>query len=193
MIERTLVLVKPDGVQRGLVGEIISRIEKCGLKIIGLKMVYANKEIAGQHYADDNEWMKSVGEKALASAKNEGRETKETALEIGKRVRNALIAYITMSPTVAIAVEGHKAVNKVRQLTGDTNPQNAPPGTIRGDFSIDSYYMSDKSGRPIQNILHASGTREEGEREIKVWFGDEELHPYKRVEEDLIYRRVEEL
>jgi nucleoside-diphosphate kinase len=193
MIERTLVLVKPDGVQRGLVGEVISRIERCGLKVIGLKMAYADEKTAGEHYADDEAWMRSTGEKALANAIKEGREVKETALEIGKRVRKALITFISMSPIVAIAVEGHRAVPKIRSLIGDTNPQNAAPGTIRGDFTIDSYYLSDNSGRPIQNIVHASGTKDEGLREINVWFNKNELHPYKRIEEDLIYRRANEV
>jgi nucleoside-diphosphate kinase len=191
MKERSLVLIKPDGVKRALAGQIINRFEKCGLKIIGLKMVQATKELAGEHYADDKEWLLSVGEKALAAAEKRGEKMSETAMEIGQRVRSQLMDYITMSPVIAMCVEGHNAVAKVRKIVGATSPQDAEAGTIRGDFSIDSYVLSDNSGRPIQNLIHASGEVDEAEREIKVWFSEEELFDWKRVDEDLIYRVIE--
>jgi len=189
MKERSLVLIKPDGVQRALVGQIVDRFEKCGLKIVGLKMLRATKELAGEHYADDENWLLSVGEKALAAAKKRGDEPTETALEIGNRVRNQLIDYIVMSPVIAICIEGHNAVAKIRKIVGGTSPQDAEPGTIRGDMAIDSYVLSDNSGRPIQNLIHASGEVDEAEREIKIWFSDEELYDWKHVAEDLIYRQ----
>ncbi|MBN2567497.1 nucleoside-diphosphate kinase [Candidatus Woesearchaeota archaeon] len=188
MIEKTLVLIKPDGVQRGLVGEIISRFERATLKIIAMKMVYADKDIAGRHYADDEAWLLSVGEKAKKSQEADGHAVKETPMQIGQRVRRQLMDYITMSPTVALVVEGHAAVRLVRKIVGGTSPHHAEPGTIRGDYSPDSYQLSDSSGRPIQNLIHASGDPTEAAREIKVWFTDKELHAYKRVDEDLIYR-----
>ncbi|HUT22406.1 MAG TPA: nucleoside-diphosphate kinase [Candidatus Bipolaricaulota bacterium] len=191
MTEKSLVLIKPDGVQRALVGEIISRFERSGLKIIGLKVVRATEDLAGEHYANDEAWMLSVGEKALKAAESRGDKMTETAMEIGRRVRNQLISYLTMSPIVAICVEGHNAVAKIRKLVGATSPQDAEPGTIRGDYSVDSYVLSDKSGRPIQNLIHASGAVDEADREIKVWFKDEELHDWQRVDEALIYRTVE--
>ena len=190
MTERSLVLIKPDGVQRALVGQIIDRFEKCGLKIIGLKMVLATKELAGQHYADDKGWLLSVGEKALAAAKKRGEKMDETALEIGQRVRKQLMDYLTISPIIAMCIEGHNAVEKVRKISGFTSPQDADPGTIRGDLAIDSFKLSDSSNRPIQNLVHASGEIDEGEREIKVWFADEELFDWKRCDEDLIYRKA---
>lgn len=191
MIERSLVLIKPDGVQRSLIGEIIGRFERCGLKIIGMKMVHATEDQAGTHYADDEEWLLSVGKKASEAAKKRGDEVTETPLEIGNRVRNQLLAYITMSPSVALCIEGHNAVAKIRQIVGSTSPHDSPPGTIRGDFSIDSYKLADNSGRPVQNLIHASGTVDEAEREIKIWFKEEELHVWKRVDEPLLYRKVE--
>lgn len=188
MKEKTLVLIKPDGVQRGLVGEILRRFELTGLKIIGLKMAYATKELAGKHYADDEQWLKSVGEKALKAAVERGEKVKETPLEIGKRIRYQLLDYISMSPVVAIVIEGHNSVATVRKIVGPTSPEHAAPGTIRGDFAHETYVMADQKARPIQNLIHASGSASEAEREIKVWFTPKELHAYTRVDEALIYR-----
>lgn len=191
MKERSLVLVKPDGVKRALIGEIISRFEHCGLKIIGLKMIQATKELAGKHYADDEKWLMSVGEKALAAAAKRGEMPTETAMQIGQRVRSQLIEYLTMSPVVAMCIEGHNAVAKIRKIVGSTNPQDAEPGTIRGDYAIDSFKMADESGRPIQNLIHASGAIDEAEREVALWFTAEELFDnWTRCDEDFIYRKV---
>tara|TARA_Y100000310_G_scaffold344538_1_gene457828 strand:- start:2492 stop:3070 length:579 start_codon:yes stop_codon:yes gene_type:complete len=190
MIERSLVLLKPDAVQRGISGEIISKFEKATLKIIGLKMVYADEDIAGTHYANDEEWLKSVGTKTKASYEKRGVEVTETELEIGQRIRRQLMHFISMSPCVAICIEGHNAIKKVRNIVGPTAPSDAQPGTIRGDFSIDSYSLADQSGRPIQNLIHASDSKESAEKEINIWFTEKEIHPYKRVDEELIYRKV---
>lgn len=189
MIERTLVLIKPDGVQRALVGEIISRFEKAGLKMIGMKMVYADKDLAGKHYADDEEWLVSVGNKTLSAYEKKGVKLNRTALEQGKWVRNVLIEYIAMSPIVALVIEGHNAVAHVRKLCGPTAPADAMPGTIRGDFSMESYTMADQLERPIQNLIHSSGAVDEAEREIKIWFKPEELHAWQRIDESLLYRK----
>ena len=191
MIERTLVLLKPDAVQRGLVGEVISRFEKAGFKIIGMKMVHSDKETAGKHYADDDEWIKSVGEKTIKSYASKGVKLQEDAVSIGKKIRQQLMDFISMSPATALCIEGHGVIEKIRILCGATAPMNSWPGTIRGDFSFDSYELSDSSGRPIQNLIHASDSKENAEREIAVWFSKNEIHPYKRVDEDLLYRKGE--
>jgi nucleoside-diphosphate kinase len=188
MIEKTLVLLKPDSVQRGLVGELITRFERVGLKIVALKMFYADKSIAGKHYAEDKDWLISVGEKAIKSAEKAGQKITESALDIGKRVRMQLIDYITMSPTIAIIFEGHEAVKTVRKIVGDTNPHTSAPGTIRGDYTFDSYTLADKSDRPIQNLIHASGSPQEAQREISVWFSPEDIQAWERIDEDLFYR-----
>ncbi len=189
MIERTLVLLKPDAVQRALVGSIISRFERTGFKVIGLKLVHATEDVAGTHYADDEEWLTSVGEKAKKSMESKGKSVSDDPKAIGQRVRQQLISFITMSPSVAICLEGHDVIGKVRQIVGDTAPNKAAPGTIRGDFAFDSYGLADVSGRPIQNLIHASDSRESAEKEIKIWFKDNELHPYQRVDEALLYRK----
>lgn len=188
-IERTLVLLKPDAVQRALVGEIITRFEKPGFKVIALKLVHPSQEVAGCHYADDDAWLRSVGEKTLASYAKKGVAMKDDAMTIGRRVRQQLMDFISMSPVVAIVLEGHGVIDKVRTIVGATSPAAASPGTIRGDFSLDSYGLADESGRPIQNLIHASDSVENAGKEIAIWFKPDELHPYSRVDEPLLYRK----
>ncbi|MBI4146735.1 nucleoside-diphosphate kinase [Candidatus Woesearchaeota archaeon] len=190
MIDRTLVLLKPDAVQRALVGEIIQRFERTGFKVVGMKLCYASKETAGKHYADDESWLKSVGEKTKKSYEAKGIAVKEDAMSIGKRIRQQLMDFISMSPIVALVLEGHDVIGKVRVIVGDTAPNKAAPGTIRGDFAFDSYGLADTSGRPIQNLIHASDSQESAKREIGVWFKPDEIHPYQRVDEALLYRKT---
>jgi len=187
MVERTLIITKPDSVQRGLVGEIIKRFEQRGFKIAGMKMVHADDELLGEHYADDPEWKKSVGDKTIAAAVKRGEELKETAEEIGEKVRRWNMEGLKMNPIVAIVFEGYHVVEIGRKLVGNTEPRQAIPGTIRGDYSVDSYPVADESKRVIRNLVHASGTVEEAEREIKVWFNDEELFNYEKKEWEIIH------
>lgn len=189
MIEKTLVLLKPDAVLRGLIGTILTRFENVGLKVIGMKMVYADEKLAGEHYADDEEWKIAVGNKTIAAAKERGAAEERTPSQIGSDVRDLLMNYLTMSPVVALVLEGHGAVKMVRKLVGETNPQDSMPGTIRGDFTTDSYQLADSSNRPIQNLIHASGEVDEATREIALWFADAELHAWKRIDEELLYRK----
>ncbi len=189
MKERTLILFKPDAVQRGLIGEILSRFERCGLKVIGMKLIHATKTHAGEHYAADENWLISVGEKALKSAAEKGETISLTAKEIGQKVRQQLIDFISMSPSVAICLEGHNAIATVRKMVGPTSPEQALPGTIRGDYSHETYKMADQLNRPVQNLIHASGTVQEAEREIAIWFKKDELCTYPTVHEAIIYRK----
>lgn len=181
MIERTLAIVKPDGVQRGLVGDIIHRFERTGLKIVGMKMVWADKDLVGKHYTDDQAYLESVGQKALDAAKERGQEMKETALEIGQRVRLSNMRYLSVGPVVAFVLEGNTAVKTVRNIIGGTNPLTADIGTIRGDLTIDDFTQADIEGRSVRNLMHASGDVDEAKREIALWFTDEELHGYQTV------------
>lgn len=189
LMEKTLVIIKPDAVQRGIVGEIITRFERCGLKMIAMKMVYASKELAGEHYADDEEWLKTVGEKTLASYEKKGIKLDRTALEHGRIIRQQLMDFISMSPVVVMVIEGHNAVAHVRKIVGATAPADAAPGTIRGDYSFETYQMADNLERPLQNLIHASGAVNEAQREIAVWFKPEELHAWATVEDALFYRK----
>jgi len=188
MIEQTFVILKPDAVHRGLIGEIVSRFERCGIKIVATKMVYPDETTIGEHYAADDEWLNSVGEKQIASYKKKGIEITDEPKKLGLKVRNNLVDFLRLSPSIAFVLEAHNAVAHVRKLVGETSPEASAPGTIRGDFSFDTYELADKLGRAVQNLIHASSSVEEAKREIDLWFKSEEIHSWKRVDEELLYR-----
>jgi len=178
-IERTLVLIKPDGVQRGLVGKIIERFENVGLKIVGLKMIQADRELATKHYPPQ---MKDImGEKTLNDWKEMGIATKLDKAKIGQKAWEDLISFATESPMVAMVLEGVHAVEIVRKMCGPTSPHKAPPGTIRGDFSHISMGYASLRGFGGRNIIHASGSRNEAEAEIMLWFKPSEIYNYQTV------------
>lgn len=187
-LERTLVLIKPDGVQRGTTGEILSRFERAGLKITALKMVHASQEDVDKHYALTEEWMRGVYEKAKSKFEAEGK-TFEYADHItyGTEIKNGLVNYLKSAPVIAMVLEGEKCVSAVRKLVGATEPASANPGTIRGDLSHDTYALSNGQNRPLRNLVHASGTPEEAANEIKIWFTDTELHKYEHVNDHVLY------
>ena len=190
--EKTVLLIKPDGVKRGLVGEIISRIEKRGLKIIALEMVRANREQVDGHYPKDPAWIKRLGEKSINTYKEHGMHPKEELgtedpAKIGEMVRGWLIDFLTSGPIVKMVIKGIRAVDMVRKIAGPTMPTVAEMGTIRGDFSVDDAAAANRNKRAVHNIIHASETLEEAEHEIKFWFAPEEIHDYKRAEEDTMF------
>jgi len=190
--EKTLVLIKPDGVRRGLSGGIIQRIEQRGLKVLALEMIKASKEQIDGHYPKDPVWIKRLGEKTLVTYKKYGydaaKELKtEDPAEIGKMVREWLINFMCSGPIIKIVVKGTHAVDMIRKLSGQTMPSAAETGTIRGDFSVDSAAAANRDKRAVHNIVHASETPEEAEHEIKFWFSPEEIHDYKRPEEDIMF------
>ncbi len=187
MIERTLVLVKPDGVQRALIGKVISRLEGVGLKAIAMKMVKPDRELVGNHYIADQKWFEDTGNRTLQSYKERGIESKETAVEVATRIRNYLIESLADKPIVAIVFEGNEAISVTRKIVGSTEPRKADPSTIRGSLSADSYEMADKRKEPVRNIVHASEDRKTADREIGVWFSDSEIMEYKRADEGLLY------
>lgn len=188
MRERTLVLVKPDGVQRALIGEIIKRYEQKGLKIVGLKMVMPTPEKVEAHYTIDPTWKKTVGDRAIASYDKKGIEPPTRDAEaIGTNVLNTLKTYLTVCPVVAMVLEGAHVIEVTRKVTGGTEPRTSDMGTIRGDFVIDSYMMADIGGRAIRNIIHASGSVEEANQEIPLWFAPEELMTYKLITDRILY------
>jgi len=186
-MEQTLLLVKPDGVYRALIGKIISKIEDSGLKIVAMKMVLPNDAIAKMQYIEDKEWMESVGNKTLSTFREKGIETKETPLQIGKRVHSYLTDYLTSGPIVAIVVEGNEAISVIRKIVGATEPRKAEPSSIRGQYAIDSYDIADKKQRAVRNLVHASEDKKTAEREISVWFKPGEIIKYRRLDEDAIY------
>lgn len=189
MIERTLVVIKPDGVVRGLSGEILARFERVGLKLTGAKMVSVSKELAEKHYpADRHEWIEQIGHKTLTNYKKLEADVKkllgtDDPKEIGKMARLWLLDYITSGPVFAMVLEGPHAVELVRKMAGHTLPSESPPGTIRGDFSYDSSLIANTGKRAIKNLVHASGTLDEAKYEIPLWFSEDELVSYERSEE----------
>jgi nucleoside-diphosphate kinase len=189
--ERTLLILKPDAVKRGLAGEIVSRIEKRGLKIIALRMFWANKDQVDGHYPQDEVWIKRLGGKTLDNYKEYGFDTEKElgsadALEVGKLVRSWLIEYLTSGPMVKMVIEGIHAIKMVRKIAGPTMPADADMGTIRGDFSVDDATAANRDKRSIRNLVHASETPEEAKHEISFWFAPEEIFDYKRAEDDVM-------
>ena len=186
--ERTLVIIKPDGVQRSLIGEIIQRYERAGLKLCATKFFVPTAELIEKHYLLDPEWMKNVGEKSIESYKKKGETPpSEDPIEVGKGVVEVLKKYITSGPVLAMVWEGAHIVEIVRKITGGTEPRSTDVGTIRGDFVIDSYKMADGDKRAIRNLIHASGSVEEANNEINLWFKPEEITDYRLVQEQILY------
>jgi len=190
--EKTVVIVKPDGVKRGLVGEIISRIERRGLKIIALEMMWPTKDQIDEHYPKDENWIARIGEKTKAIYGKYGYDTKKEIgtddnKKIGESVRSWLIEYMTSGPVVKMVIKGIHAVDMVRKLCGNTVPALSEMGTIRGDYSVDSSVAANRGKRAIHNLIHASETLEEAKHEIEFWFAPEEIHDYKRAEEDIMF------
>ena len=158
-VERTLVLLKPDAVERALVGQIISRFENAGLKIVGMKMVWVDTEFSRKHYSE----------------------------HITKPFYRALEQFITEGPVIAMTIEGIQAVEITRKMVGSTEPRKAQPGTIRGDFAHHSYEYTDNKGIAIKNLIHASDSSESAKKEVSLWFKPEELHSYKTVHETHVF------
>lgn len=187
-IQQTLVLIKPDGVARGNIGEIISRFERIGLKITAMKMILPKPDEADKHYALTEEWMQGVYTKAKTKYEAAGEAFPYTDhKEYGKVIKDGLVNFLLSGPIVAMVLEGEQAVALVRKLVGATEPMSADPGTIRGDLSPDSYQLANVQNRPLRNLVHASGTVEEAKNEINIWFTEEELHNYEHVMESALY------
>lgn len=186
--EKTLVIVKPDGVQRSLIGEVIKRYEQCGLKLVALKMLIPSEKLALAHYSTDPEWAVKTGTKAIeaANARNQKLWT-DDPITYAEGIRSTLKKFMSSGPVVVMVWQGMNAVGVVRKITGSTEPLTSVPGTIRGDYTIDSYSAADKDSRSVRNIIHSSGSVAEAELEIKVWFKPEEILKYRLVAEEIIY------
>jgi len=186
--ERTFVIIKPDGVQRSLVGEIIRRFERVGLKLVAMKFAVAEADMVEQHYTLDPEWKRKVGEKSIESYKKKGQTPPtEDPIQIGDAVVQRLKSYMTSGPVVLMAWQGAHAVELVRKIVGGTEPRSSDVGTIRGDFVLDSYSMADTDDRAIRNLIHASGSVDEAKQELAHWFGDGDLVDYRLVQEGILY------
>ena len=180
--EKTFVLIKPDGVIRSLTGKIISRFEEAGLKIIGMKMLKADKKLAQKHYPLDEEWAKKVFEKTKSANEKEGRQFPyKDPIEFGSLIQSWNINFLQESPVIAIALEGPHAIEIIRKMIGPTEPKQASPGTIRGDYAMfESYEIANSKSRVLRNLVHASDSKETAEKEISLWFKDSEIHSYPK-------------
>ena len=186
--ERTLVIIKPDGIQRTLIGEIIKRYERIGFKLVAIKMLIPNEEHIEKHYTLDPNWRRITGEKTIKGYKDKGLiPPSENPLDITAVLLENLKKYITSGPVIAMVWQGAHVVQIIRKITGGTEPLTSDVGSIRGDFVLDSYQMSDVDGRAIRNLIHASGTIEEAENEINHWFKEEEIINYRLIQEQILY------
>jgi nucleoside-diphosphate kinase len=186
--EKTLVIVKPDGVQRSLIGEVIKRYEQCGLKLIALKIVIPSKELALKHYSVDPQWTLKTGTKSIEAYEARGQKLfSDDPIMVAEKIRKTLLTYLSSGPVVPMVWQGMNAVSIVRKITGGTEPLSSAPGTIRGDYTIDSYPASDIDQRSVRNIIHASGSVEEANKEIKLWFNESEILNYRLIAEEILY------
>lgn len=182
---RTLILIKPDGVKRGIVGRIMKKFEQKGLRLIGLKMVKATQEQLGNHYPDS--MAQGIGEKAKTQFEKKNKDFPWNPEEYGMIIVKQLRDFLRKTPIIAAVFQGPHAPETGRKIAGDTEPHNAEPGTVRGDFHTESYEYANKRNRPVRNLIHAAD-KENAEKEIKIWFNEEELYEeeYKRSEEDIM-------
>ncbi len=187
--EKTLVIIKPDGLQRTLVGEIIKRYERVGLKLIAIKMVIPSPEKSKEHYMiGGEEWLEEVGRKASAAYEKKGEKSPfKTYRENGMAILEANAKYLSSGPVIAMIWSGSHSIDLVRKITGGTEPLSSDVGTIRGDYTLDSYKLADTDRRSIRNLIHASGSMEEAEKEIKIWFKEDEILNYRLIAEQILY------
>ncbi|MCY4577216.1 MAG: nucleoside-diphosphate kinase [Candidatus Kaiserbacteria bacterium] len=187
-LERTLVIIKPDGVQRVLVGEVIRRFERVGLKIVAMKMVRADAAMIERHYSLDPDWKRKAGEKMLRNKRGDaGVIDEKEAVAAGEPIVERLKRYMTAGPIVPMVLEGAYAIPLTRKLVGGTEPLSSDVGSIRGDFVLDSYALANGAQRSIRNIVHASSSVEEAEKEVALWFQSEDLLAYETVHEHILY------
>jgi nucleoside-diphosphate kinase len=184
-MEQTLVIIKPDAIHRGLAGEILSRFEKVGLKIVGMKMVVADDKLLKAHYPDT--LISIVGNKTKTDWKTYGIQDDQSAEEIGRVIVDSTRDFMKLSPVIAFVLEGGYAVEVVRKLIGSTGPKDSAPGTIRGDYGHLSLGRASLLRKGAYNLLHASGSLQEAQKEIRLWFKPEELYSYKLIHEDLTH------
>lgn len=186
--EKTLVVIKPDGIQRSLIGEVIKRYERAGLKLAGVKMMVPTTEHIERHYTIDPNWRRITGEKTIKGYKDKGLEPPSNdPLAIAELILKNLKKYMSSGPVIAMVWQGVHAVKIVRKITGGTEPFTSDVGTIRGDLVLDSYQLADTDGRAVRNLIHASGSVDEANKEIALWFDEKEIINYRLVQEQILY------
>lgn len=185
--ERTFVMIKPDGVQRTLIGEIIKRFERTGLKLVSLKLTILDEERLWKHYDKSEEWFQKKGANIVADREKHNLPIEKEAVEYGRDIIRALVSYMQAGPVVMMVWEGNESVAVVKKLVGSTEPATSDVGTIRGDYTIDSYSICSMDDRAVRNLIHCSDEPEEAKREIALWLGDDALLEYRLIQEQMLY------
>jgi nucleoside-diphosphate kinase len=185
--ERSLVIIKPDGVQRSLIGEIIKRFERTGLKFVAMKLLVPTEEQCWTHYHKEDDWFLSKGNRITEDRKNQGLSIDKEPMEYGKDIIRANVDFFTSGPVLAMVIEGNAAVAIVKKLVGGTEPTTSDVGTIRGDLTVDSYALSSIDNRAVRNLIHCSDSPEEALRETAIWFNENEIIDYRQVQEAILY------
>lgn len=185
--ERSFVIVKPDGVQRSLLGEIIRRIERTGLKFVAMKFMVPTADQCWAHYNKDEAWFLKKGTRILEERQAQGMAVEKEAIEYGRDIIGQLVTFMTSGPVLAFVIEGNKSVDIVKKLVGGTEPTTSDVGTIRGDLTLDSYTLSGLDSRAVRNLVHCSDSPEEALREIPIWFDEKEIINYRLVSEQILY------
>ncbi len=185
--EKTFVILKPDTIQRSLVGEIIARFERAGLKLVGIKFGIPDEKTLWKHYNKDDAWFEKKGNNILKERTDRGMAVDKAAIEYGKDIIGALVKFMTAGPVIMLAVEGNEAVAVVKKLVGGTEPSTSDVGTIRGDYTSDSYAIAAVDDRAVRNLIHCSDAVDEAQREIELWFKEGELLNYRLVAEAILY------
>ena len=188
--ERSLVLLKTDAVQRSLVGEIIKRFEQAGLKISAMKMVNATEEQLLTHYNKDDAWYSKKGEGIVEDLKKMGKPVEKEAIEYGKDIIRTIVKYMQESPVIALVMEGNQATAVVTKIVGTTEPTTSDVGTIRGDYTLDSFAHATYENRAVRNLVHQSESPEEAQREIAIWFKDDEIMEYITAQQRIMYDSI---
>ena len=191
--QKTVIILKHDAIARGLMGEIVKRFERAGLKLVAFKFIQAEKELAVKHYPTEEAWFRTVGERSLTEYKEKGLDPVReigTAdpVAIGKLVKQWNVDYLTEGPVLAMVWEGYDAIKQSRKIVGSTNPAVAIPGTIRGDFSIDNVELANALHRPFRNLIHASGDEGEAKNELDLWFDASEICECSRADDEMMFR-----
>ena len=185
--ERTFVILKPDAIQRSLMGEIVRRFEQTGLKFIAFKFFIPEESNLLRHYNKDDAWFEKKGKNIVSDLEAQGRPVEKEPIEYGKDIIRTIIKYMQQAPVLALVLEGNQSVAVVKKLVGSTEPASSDVGTIRGDFTVDSYAHSTYEDRAVRNLIHCSDSPEEAEREISLWFTEQELMDYTTAQERIMY------
>lgn len=188
--QRTFVMIKPDGVQRNLIGEVISRFERAGLKLVALKMIVPDRDRLSRHYSKTDEWYESKGQKIVENIIKRGDEPVKPAIEYGRDIVRALLDYMSAGPAILMIWEGNKSMAVVKKLVGGTEPTTSDVGTIRGDYTLDSYEKANEDDRAVRNLMHCTDPadgEDEAMREINIWFEESEIVNYRHIQEAVLY------